>query len=99
MQQLRIDDEREATRYSSGQSSSKFVPSTFNTQSSSQYESYEHENKSILDNIRQRLDHLNVSARSSNPLVKGLLNIDRTENNLRRFKNYENLNLLSDSQE
>ena len=96
MQQLRIDDEREATRYSSDQSSSNFIPSTFDTQSSSEYG---RENKSILDNIRRRLDHLNVSARSADSLVEGLLNIDRTENNLRRFRNYENLNLLSDTQE
>lgn len=92
MQQLRIDDEREATRYSFDQSSSNFVPSTFDTQSSN-------ENKSILDNIRRRLDHLNVSPRSADSLVEGLINIDRTENNLRRFRNYENLNLISDNQE
>jgi hypothetical protein len=92
MQQLRIDDAREATRYSSDQSSSNFIPTTFDTQSSN-------EKKSILDNIRRRLDYLNVSARSADSLVEGLANIDRTENNLRRFRNYENLNLLSDTQE
>ncbi|KAL7046750.1 hypothetical protein ACKWTF_002700 [Chironomus riparius] len=96
MQQLRIDDEREATRFSSDQSSSNFIPSTFETQSSNEYG---RENRSILDNIRQRLDHLNVSARSTDSLIEGLLNIEQTENNLRRFRNYENLNYLTDSQE
>lgn len=96
MQQLRIDDEREATQYSSDQSSSNFVPSTFDTQSSSEYG---RENRSILNNIRRRLDHLNVSERSADSLVEGLLNIEQTENNLRRFRNCENLNLLSNSQE
>lgn len=52
-------------------------------------------NQSVAANVSDRIGRLNLSGSSANSIREGVLNLQRTETNLRRFVNYANLNDLS----
>lgn len=52
-------------------------------------------NQSVEADVRDRISRLNISGESANSIREGVLNLQRTETNLRRFANFANLNDLS----
>lgn len=101
--QLNIYD-LEATNYDTEESygSEAFPTSSENQYNSGSWESYEDsisqeidENQSIATEVQDRISRLNLTQESADLIREGVLNLQKTETNLRRFTNFTNLNDLS----
>lgn len=84
-QQIRIDDEREATETFSGDYDGHSYSGGFSTYSVLSQSEYD-VNQDILDQTRSRLNKLNINSSYSDSVMEGMMNIKQTRDNLQRYK-------------